>query len=173
MRVTRCTSLATLHARFRLETSVVWQQCACVEWKRKSDRNVTGWGDLLVSNTTSHGEKRFPGNQLCKYWIMQMLHLNKSTCLGRKDFGVVFYFGVRSEERKRERRGKRAKTRIRLENVTGRHSMCSQTWFGFLIREKDRNTGREERIRANSLTDFFLAYLYGNKYCMHIHHVCQ
>lgn len=57
---------------------------------------------------------------------MQMLNLNKSMCLGRKDFGVVFYLEP-GEERERQRRDERAKLRIRLENVTGRHSLWSQT----------------------------------------------
>lgn len=70
--------------------------------------------ETFWSPTAPHMVRKcFLGNQLCKYWIMQMLHLNKSMCLGRKDFGVVFYLESGEE---RVRWGKRTKTRIRLES---------------------------------------------------------
>jgi len=57
----------------------------------------------LVSNTTSLGNKRFLGNQLCKYWFMQMPHLNKSVCLGSRGSLARLYTWNHGRGRARER----------------------------------------------------------------------
>lgn len=162
MWVTRCSSLATLHAWFRLKTFAVQQQQHGLSvglfyyffvfleggWKKENHvsahvcgcARLTGW-DLSVSETTSEDEKRFLGNQLCKYKIMQMGHLNKSVYLGRKRFSVLFHTWTP------EQKEGGGKIRISLVNVTGRHSVELKSWFSFLIRRKEVRRKRERSKR--------------------------
>lgn len=160
-----------VHAWFRLETQSTNTVCVCVCVSLHNtavcacvqcgcaDEMTEMWQDetFWSLNTISHSKIRFLGNQLCKYGIMQIVHLNKSVGLRGKAFWCGFVLWVRLEggqkqrasKRKNERRQRQTETesvkmRIRLKKVTGRQFAQLHSWFGFLIRENQRNRQIEE-----------------------------